>query len=222
MTKVEIKIGDQFHRLRVVALPAFFNELGIAANSEFICKCECGKVIPVKKHDLTRKDNRQIKSCGCKQRDDSRERAIERNKLGITGFMHGGCGTKLYEAWRGMHARCSDINHISYRYYGGKGISVCIEWYNFENFRSWALSHGYQEGLTLERKFNDGNYCPENCVYATCIDQANNKSNNVSMEAFGEVKTLTQWSRDSRCTISYRGLVARFNRGVRGQKALVR
>jgi len=62
-----------------------------------------------------------------------------------------------------MKERCSNPNSPKYKYYGKRGIIVCTEWKDFEEFQSWALSNGYQEGLSIDRIDNDGNYEPDNC-----------------------------------------------------------
>jgi len=75
---------------------------------------------------------------------------------------------KLYMILSGMKDRCNNSNRWCYKYYGAKGIKVCDEWLNdFVVFRDWALSNGYEEGLTIDRKDPDGNYCPENCQWIT-------------------------------------------------------
>ena len=63
-----------------------------------------------------------------------------------------------------------------YRYYGGRGIKICDDWlYSYTSFREWALSNGYTENLTIDRVNPDGNYCPENCRWATMAEQNRNK-----------------------------------------------
>jgi hypothetical protein len=66
-----------------------------------------------------------------------------------------------------MVERCSDTKHISYKYYGGKGISVCAQWKDFSLFREWALSNGYKDGLSIDRKQSTLNYVPGNCSWMT-------------------------------------------------------
>lgn len=106
---------------------------------------------------------------------------------------------RLYAVWREMIKRCTIPENPHYYRYGGRGISVCREWMEFQNFYEWAHSNGYdpyaERGVcTIERIDNDGNYCPENCRWATYKEQANNKSNNYLIEYNGETKTVNEWS----------------------------
>lgn len=105
--------------------------------------------------------------------------------------------TPLYNTWRGMRERCSNPNHINYKNYGGKGIKVCEEWQNsFLEFRSWALSNGYKEGLTIDRINVDGNYEPSNCKWSTQKEQQNNKTSNHLLTYHGKTLTINQWSEE--------------------------
>ena len=79
-----------------------------------------------------------------------------------------------------MRQRCNDKNCIGYVDYGGRGISVCDEWNrDFKIFREWAITHEYNDNLSLERIDVNGNYCPENCKWITKIEQAINKRNTI-------------------------------------------
>ena len=89
---------------------------------------------------------------------------------------HGMSHTRLYDCWKGMKSRCNRKRGICYHRYGGRGITYCKEWEKFEPFMEWALANGYSDDLTLDRIDNDGNYCPENCRWATQKQQAANKT----------------------------------------------
>lgn len=83
---------------------------------------------------------------------------------------------RLYTIWQKMIQRCFNKNCTDYKYYGGKGISVCDLWVeDFLNFAKWATKNGYFETLTIERRKVEGNYSPINCYWATRKQQALNR-----------------------------------------------
>jgi hypothetical protein len=83
---------------------------------------------------------------------------------------------RLYNLWLQMLYRCDNPKHISYKYYGGRGITVCEEWrQSFEAFHDWALANGYSDSLTIDRIEPDGDYEPSNCRWATMKEQCHNR-----------------------------------------------
>jgi len=125
---------------------------------------------------------------------------------------------KLRKVWRQMHARCKDSKSPRYADWGGRGIRVCQEWATYPPFRAWALANGYRDGLTIDRRDNDGDYEPGNCRWATHAEQALNSRRNVRLTAFGETKTVKEWAADPRCVVSEAALRLRIGR--RGWEAL--
>lgn len=126
--------------------------------------------------------------------------------------------TKLYGVWCSMKNRCQCPTSKSFKNYGGRGIKVCKEWQTFEPFREWALSHGYKEGLSLDRIDNNNGYQPNNCRWADRYTQRNNCRNNRFYEYKGERHTVSEWSRI--VGIDFRTLGARFRNGWSVESAL--
>ena len=103
---------------------------------------------------------------------------------------------ELRMRYKGMMSRCYNKNSWNYKWYGGKGITVCDEWRNdFLNFRDWALENGYSKELTLDRIDGGKDYCPENCRWTTWERQQNNKSNNHIVIINGEQYSMADASK---------------------------
>ena len=180
MLKIDMT-NKQFGRLLVIEQSDYVKH----GRPRWLCRCDCGNEVVVDGTPLRRGD---VVSCGCARK----ERAIAMAKGHIT---HGGSKTRLYRIWHRMKCRCYKINAPDYARYGGRGITVCDEWLkDFESFRSWALSNGYNENLTIDRINVNGNYCPSNCRWADAITQHNNTRSNHFLTFRGETLTISQWS----------------------------
>jgi len=128
------------------------------------CICDCGQKTFSRANDLRAGNTR---SCGCYCRELNRELMIG-NKRALKNRHSRRKKFKLYVTWKNMKARCSNPNVPFFKYYGGKGVSVCPEWKNdYLAFKNWASANGYEKGLTIDRIDNDGNYEPSNCQFIT-------------------------------------------------------
>ena len=146
------------------------------------CLCDCGKETVVTSTNLI---TGHSKSCGCMRSDV----LIQRNTDVLS--IHKGTGTRLFKIWMGMRERCRKKDSIYYKHYASRGITVCTEWQNsFESFRDWALANGYDDSLSIDRIDVNGNYCPDNCRWATPKEQARNKRTN----RYFQGKTLPEWA----------------------------
>ena len=72
-----------------------------------------------------------------------------------------------------MIHRCYNENNPFYKNYGGRGITVCDEWKkSLQSFYDWAINNGWIKGLSIDRKDNNNNYCPENCHWITVSENS--------------------------------------------------
>lgn len=108
-----------------------------------------------------------------------------------TMFKHGKIHTRVYKTWTNMKQRCLNPNSSAYKDYGGRGIKVCDRWLSFENFLDDMGDR--PEGMSIDRKGNNGNYEPNNCRWATPKKQNNNRRDNVRIKFYGMDLTLPEW-----------------------------
>lgn len=166
--------GERFGNL--VVLERSYNKKPMSGqNAMWLCKCDCGNYSIVSSACLV---TGSTKSCGC--------------LLVTMHKTHGKSETRLYGIWNAMKQRCFNKNSREYRYYGGRGITVCNEWKtDFVSFEKWAFESGYVQDairgeFTIDRINPDGNYEPSNCRWISISEQQENKRKKaIRIEIYG-------------------------------------
>lgn len=164
-------------------------------------------------------------------RDLGRGSQIVRNVLREHGVVLRNDGTRdpslrgLYVGWRSMIRRCDDPSHRSYSSYGARGVGYAPSWSAFSEFRDWALQNGWKNGLCLLLLDPDRDHTPRNCRWGTQAEMLELRTrvgslSRTPVRAFGEEKSAWSWARDSRCRVSYVGLLQRLRRGWPAEQAL--
>ena len=170
MMKYENLAGKKFGKLTAIKKIINFNTK--EKHALWLCKCDCGNQKNVLSVHLK---NGSVKSCGC--------------------LNHNQSNTRLYNIWAHIKNRCFNVTDKNYKYYGGRGITVCAEWlHDFQVFYDWAMSHGYADDLTIDRINVNGNYEPSNCRWVTRKEQCNNRRNNRLITYNGETHNLAEWA----------------------------
>lgn len=148
-------IGEEFGYLTVLS----FSGIDKHGKSEWRCLCVCGKKGTYTSNVLRQG---QQKSCGCRRSEKSTKHGLSKN-------------FRPYNIWCAMKQRCYYKKFKQYKDYGGRGIKMCECWKkDFEKF--WEdMKDTYSDKLSIDRINNNGNYCKENCRWATVKEQNNNK-----------------------------------------------
>lgn len=146
----------------------------------WLCVCDCGRTKKVLRSNLIHR----TRSCGCLLREGARKGS----------FKHGLSHTNEHSIWRRMIQRCGDSNHRAFNRYGGRGIKVCERWLSFPNFYK-DMGPRPSKQHSIDRKNNDQGYSPENCHWATWVEQATNTRANVRLTFNGTTQCLSQWER---------------------------
>lgn len=207
---IDLQPGQKFGMLTVVKRAESKHK-----NTYWVCRCDCGTNTLVTASHLT---HGHTKSCGCLQRRTAQKTMVSMMK---TKGADGHSVRRLSKTWRNMISRCNNPNDKSYPNYGGRGIKISPEWESdYWAFERWAVSSGWEPGLTLDRIDNDKGYCPDNCRWATQKQQNNNKRNVIILEFQGKQRTISQWS-DEFC-IDRRTLWSRLQKGLSIERSLTK
>lgn len=180
-------INTSWGRLLVVSRAGVDRE----GKAVWSCICSCGATLSVRGKSL-RSGN--TKSCGCLQRDKASARAA----TGITtthGASRRGEAHSTYEVWRSMVTRCGNPRHEAYPLYGGRGVTVCPQWLGATGFATFLADVGFQPfGMTLDRRENNGGYCPENVRWASWHTQSRNRRSNRVITFGGASRVVSDWA----------------------------
>ena len=149
--------GQRFGKLTVTALYKSPKK-----KTMWTCKCDCGSTTLAQGGNLK---NGHTSSCGCGRNGHNKITHGHKSRSGAS---------PTYASWRMMHNRCENPNVDNYKYYGGRGITVCPEWDSFETFLKDMGER--PENTTLDRVDNDLGYYPANCQWANKATQSINRT----------------------------------------------
>lgn len=151
-----------------------------------LCNCSCGNQIIASIYHIKRGATR---SCRCLANEMTIKRQTKHGFAPLAGKRR-----SAYHIWRGMKNRCYNPKFKFYSYYGGRGITICARWRN--SFVNFLKDMGEpRPGMSIERKDNNGNYCPSNCVWIPRRDQAKNMRSNWKIMISGEIVCASEAGR---------------------------
>jgi hypothetical protein len=172
------RTGEKYNRLTALARTDMLMRDGY----KWLYVCDCGTFKILRPRCVV---SGATKSCGC----------YDQERMALRTTKHGKAHSKEYTAWEGMIQRCNNPMSLSYKNYGGRGITVCEQWLQFEAF--FSDMGDAPNGMSLERIDVNGNYCKDNCKWADCCIQSFNqrqkKSNTSGRTGVRFYKSRGKW-----------------------------
>ena len=156
----------------------------------WICRCDCGTIREIYVSNLRRG---ATQSCGCLHRE------IISRKFTTHGHARSHAVTSTFACWASMLSRCQCATNKRYKIWGGRGIKVDDRWNDFSNFLS-DMGERPSKDYSIDRIDNNGNYCKENCRWATMKEQNRNRRDNRWITIAGKKKILQDWIKE--CGVS--------------------
>lgn len=179
--RTRFKAGEKFNKLTILEIRKEGKGIPLTCS----VACDCGTKKSIKLKAVT---SGQIKSCGCLGRNRPKKPRKKRQAKVPKN-------AKERRAWAKMKERCYRPAHRAYKYYGERGIQVCEAWRNsFQQFLE-DMGSAPTRQHSVDRINNDGNYCKENCRWATPIEQNQNRRDNKFLTIMGETRTISHWAR---------------------------
>lgn len=197
--KLEIKKGERYGQLVIESEVENKGD-----KRHFLCLCDCGNKKTVRLEHIR---SGHTTSCGCLQR----ARTIE------SSTKHGDRSTPLYSVWCDVKKRCLNPRATNYSYYGGRGIKLCPEWHEYENFKR-DMGAKYKQGLELDRRDNDGPYSTSNCRWVTRTENNRNTRANRRIAHGGKTRCVSEWAEIT--GIKAATILKRLKKGWSVEKAL--
>lgn len=195
--------GHVFGRLTVQSFAGYFG----TTKAKWSCDCSCGeRGVVVFGYNLK---NGNTESCGCVRVERSKER----------NTTHGMTETRIYAIWCDMIGRCYNENKDDFDRYGGRGIRVCDRWRGDDGFVNFLSDMGDRpsQNLSIDREDVNGDYCPDNCRWATQKQQQRNRRDNRIITFRGVTACLAEHC--ERENLPYSRTLARLDHGWSTERA---
>jgi len=188
--------GKKFGRLTAIK----FIRMGNNFQSYWLFRCDCGNEIETR---LSRVNYGHTKSCGCISKERPTKTPLRLRHKMASKAKSPYLDYRFYMTWSGMKARCLNPNATKFGIYGGRGIKVCERWMKFENFRD-DMYESYKlhvekfgkKNTSIERRNSDGDYEPQNCLWATCREQMQNTRRSRPISYGGKTQVISEWARE--------------------------